>query len=105
MDWKIIFIWVFPLGSLGNHEDINKLGDYAIAYNYIDEDAISKLESQHSHSQEQYTCLYSTYVLPTIVLFSQKIKIFVQNNKFLKNNFNTFLLDAIHDFLNFRGYF
>ncbi len=52
MDWKIIFLWAFPLGSLGNHEDINKLGDYAIAYNYIDEDAISKLESQHIHSQE-----------------------------------------------------
>ena len=56
MDWKIIFIWVFPLGCLGSLEDINKLGDYAIAYNYIDEDAISKLESQHTHSQEQYTC-------------------------------------------------
>ena len=87
MDWKIIFIWVFPLGSLGNHEDINKLGDYAIAYNYIDEDAISKLESQHNQFQEQYTYLFSIFITINSIIETKNVN-FVQNNTFLKNYFN-----------------
>ncbi len=61
MDWKIIFLFVFPWDAYGNHQDFYQHGDSAIAYNYIDEDTISQLESQQNYPKEEYTCSFKKF--------------------------------------------